>query len=75
MKALEKKDITKGGVLEAVEEEPTVRELCEVEKILQDTDVNTLSPMQALLLLRPRVRLPQYRKPHTHRRGGENPCA
>ncbi|MBQ2740086.1 MAG: DNA mismatch repair protein MutS [Clostridia bacterium] len=51
LKALEKKDITKGGVLEAVEEEPTVRELCEVEKILQDTDVNTLSPMQALLLL------------------------
>lgn len=51
LKALEKKDITKGGVLEAVEEEPAVRELCEVEKILQDTDVNTLSPMQALLLL------------------------
>jgi hypothetical protein len=28
-----------------------VRELCEVEKILQDMDINTLSPMQALLLL------------------------
>ncbi len=51
LKALEKKDITKGGVLEVVEDEPAVRELCEVEKILQDTDVNTLSPMQALLLL------------------------
>ncbi len=52
LKALEKKDITKGGsVLELVENEPTERELCEVEKILQDTDLNTLSPMQALLLL------------------------
>ena len=51
LKALEKNDITKGGVLDSVEETLAERELCEVEKILQDTDVNTLSPMQALLLL------------------------
>jgi DNA mismatch repair protein MutS len=53
LKALEKNDITKGSapILDIAEEEPIERELTEVEKILEDTDVNTLSPMQALLLL------------------------
>ncbi|MBO5334345.1 MAG: DNA mismatch repair protein MutS [Clostridia bacterium] len=53
LKALEKKDITKGGadIFEGIEEAEEERELCEVEKILADTDLNTLSPMQALLLL------------------------
>ncbi len=51
LKALEKNDIAKGKVsAEAVvEEEP--RSVSEVEEILADIDVNTLSPMQALLLL------------------------
>ncbi len=53
LKALEKKDITKGGadIFEGLDEAEEERELCEVEKILADTDLNTLSPMQALLLL------------------------
>ena len=52
LKALEKNDITRGGVnVENIETEEEERELCEVEKILADTDLNTLSPMQALLLL------------------------
>ncbi len=53
LKALEKNDITKGNasILEIADEEPQERELCEVEQILAETDVNTLSPMQALLLL------------------------
>jgi len=53
LKALEKNDITKGSapILDIAEDEPIERELTEVEKILEDTDVNTLSPMQALLLL------------------------
>ena len=52
LKALEKKDITRGGApLEIEEEAPEKRELCEVEKILEETDLDTLSPMQALLLL------------------------
>ena len=32
-------------------EEEQKRPLCEVERILADTDLNTLSPMQALMLL------------------------
>ena len=53
LKALEKNDITKGNapILEIPDDEPQERELCEVERILAETDVNTLSPMQALLLL------------------------
>ncbi len=52
LKALEKNDITRGGIsVENIEAEEEERELCEVEKILADTDLNTLSPMQALLLL------------------------
>ena len=52
LRALEKNDIARGKA--AFNEEdalPEKRELCEVEQILLDTDVNTLSPMQALLLL------------------------
>ena len=36
---------------EETEEEPHERTLSEAEKILAETDLNTLSPMQALLLL------------------------
>ena len=52
LKALEKNDIVSGKrKIEITEEAETERELCEVEEILSQTDVNTLSPMQALLLL------------------------
>ncbi|MBO7298118.1 MAG: DNA mismatch repair protein MutS, partial [Clostridia bacterium] len=52
LKALEKNDLL-GGKKKLVieEEEPVKRELTEVEEILAQTDINTLSPMQALLLL------------------------
>ncbi|MBQ8295615.1 MAG: DNA mismatch repair protein MutS, partial [Clostridia bacterium] len=53
LKSLEKNDIARGKIqIEGdaeVEEQP--REWTEVEQILADTDINTLSPMQALLLL------------------------
>ena len=52
LKALEKNDLLgdkKKLVIE--EEEPIQRELTEVEEILAQTDIDTLSPMQALLLL------------------------
>lgn len=56
LKTLEKNDIAKKRILsadeeETGEEESEARALSEVEKILSETDVNTLSPMQALLLL------------------------
>ena len=52
LKTLEKNDIAKGHILSAEEtEEPHERTLSEAEKILAETDLNTLSPMQALLLL------------------------
>jgi len=53
LKALEKNDLLGGKPLEIEEtaEEETSRALSEVENILLSTDVNTLSPMQALLLL------------------------
>ena len=52
LKMLEKSDIAKGKIrVEEAEEEPAARELTKVERILADTDVNTLSPMQALLFL------------------------
>ncbi len=55
LKTLEKNDIARGKLqIEDVEEEDeqsTSRELSEVESILADTDVNTLSPIQALMLL------------------------
>ena len=53
LKALEKNDITKGSgpLLDYVADEPETRQLTEVEQILSETDLNSLSPMQALLLL------------------------
>lgn len=52
LKSLEKNDIARGKVkLEIVEEEKEEKTLTEVERILADTDVNTLSPMQALMLI------------------------
>ena len=53
LKALEKNDIARGKVqVEVSEEEERVeRQLTEVEKIIKDVDVNTLSPLQALMLL------------------------
>ena len=53
LKTLEKADVTKNKAFEefdvAVEE--AERTLSEVEKILLDTNVDTLSPMQALMLI------------------------
>ncbi len=52
LKALEKNDLLGGKKKIVIEdEEPQEKELTEVEKILSETDVNTLSPMQALLLI------------------------
>lgn len=52
LKALEQSDIAKGKIEIAEEEETAPKaNLSEVAQILEDTDVNTLSPMQALLLL------------------------
>lgn len=54
LKALEKKDLMagKGEIFATLEEEEeNVRPLSEVEEILVETDVNTLSPIQALMLL------------------------
>ena len=54
LKALEKKDLMagKGEIFTGLEEEEeNVRPLSEVEEILVETDVNTLSPIQALMLL------------------------
>ncbi len=52
LKALEKNDLMSGKKkLVIEEEEKQEKTYTEVEKILMQTDVNTLSPMQALLLL------------------------
>ncbi len=52
LKNLEKNDVNRSDfAFEAEEEIFEKRELTEVEQILKDTDVNTLSPMQALLFL------------------------
>ncbi len=53
LKALEKNDIARGRVQFETEIEEVVeeREWTEVEKILKNTDLNTLSPMQAFMLL------------------------
>ncbi len=52
LKALEKNDIARGKMqLEFAEEEPVERVYTEVERIVKDTDINTLSPMQAFMLL------------------------
>ncbi len=51
LKALEKSDIARGKIqIEQVEEEEK-HVFTEVEKILADIDINTLSPMQAFMLL------------------------
>ena len=65
LKVLEKNDVAKKSAISlseisaadasdqkiAAEEQTEERKLSEVEEILSETDVNTLSPMQALLLL------------------------
>ncbi len=52
LKALEANDIARGKIqLSFVEEETLERQYTEVERILLDTDFNTLSPMQAFMLL------------------------
>ncbi len=52
LKALEESDIARGKVqINLPEEEREERQFTEVEKILLDTDLNTLSPMQAFMLL------------------------
>ena len=54
LRSLEKNDIARGKVqieLSGIEEETSERELTEIEQLLADIDINTLSPMQALLLL------------------------
>ncbi len=53
LKALEKSDIAKGKIdfMQTEEEAEEARPLSEVEQLLADIDVNTLSPMQALMLI------------------------
>ena len=53
LKALEKNDIAKGKIqIEApIEEDAPVRQLSEVERILSEVDMNTMSPMQAFMLV------------------------
>lgn len=52
LKTLEKNDIARGKIqIETSVEEVEQRPLTEAEQILVDTDINTLSPMQALMLL------------------------
>ena len=53
LKTLEKADVARGKLApkENVEEEEELRRESEVERILRVTDVDTLSPMKALLLL------------------------
>ena len=52
LKALEKNDIARGKIqFDQVEEESEARQLSEVEKLIAEVDINTLSPMQAFLLL------------------------
>ena len=51
LKTLEKKDVLRGKLPVVEEEVEEKRELSEVERILADTDINTLSPIQALMFL------------------------
>ncbi len=52
LKALEKNDIARGKVrVEPADDEPQERQLTEVEKLIAEVDINTLSPMQAFLML------------------------
>ncbi len=52
LKTLEKNDIARGKIqMEAPEEEEEKRTFTEVERLLAEVDMNTLSPMQAFMLL------------------------
>ncbi|MBQ7948184.1 MAG: DNA mismatch repair protein MutS [Clostridia bacterium] len=53
LKALEKNDIARGKIQTEVVEEEVLEEktLTEVEKIISEIDLNTMSPMQAFMLL------------------------
>ena len=52
LKALEKNDLLNGKKPLVFEEEETAeKQLTEVEQLLMETDINTLSPMQAFMLL------------------------
>jgi DNA mismatch repair protein MutS len=53
LKALEKNDIARGNLPTKfdVEEEAEEKVLTETERIISELDINTLSPMQAFLLL------------------------
>ena len=52
LKSLEKNDIARGKLqLEVEEEVAEEKQLSEVERIISEIDINTLSPMQAFLLL------------------------
>ena len=52
LKALEKNDIARGKIqMDQIEEEKEERALTEVEKLISEIDINTLSPMQAFMLL------------------------
>ncbi|MBQ7912280.1 MAG: DNA mismatch repair protein MutS [Clostridia bacterium] len=52
LKSLEKNDIARGKLqIEYEEEAPEEKQLSEVERIIAEIDINTLSPMQAFLLL------------------------
>ena len=52
LKALEKNDIARGKIqIDQIEEEQEERVLTEVEKLIAEIDINTLSPMQAFMLL------------------------
>ena len=52
LKALEKNDIARGKIqLDQIEEEKEERVLTEVEKLIAEIDINTLSPIQAFMLL------------------------
>lgn len=51
LKKLETSDIAKNASDFEIDDEPEVKELSEVEQILKDTDVNSLSPVNALVLL------------------------
>lgn len=55
LKTLEMNDVNRDGISlpdpEEEEEQPQARELSETERTIAETDLNTLSPMQALLLL------------------------
>ena len=51
LKTLEKNDIARGRLQIDATEETEEKQFTEVERILLDADLNTLSPMQALMLL------------------------